>query len=500
MSDPAAVRRFFLLLRALAFVVLLPGTIAVYVPWRVLSSANGLRVPAHSVAASSSAFLVIAGAAVLLRCVWDFFATGQGTLAPVDPPKRLVITGLYRVTRNPMYNGVAAMLIGEAWLFRSVAIAEYAVVVFVGFNLFVILYEERTLSARFGDEYRAYRSAVPRWGFTIRPYHAVLTLLTVLGLASSSSAQGPARDAPTATPPFVVPQWAFPTAPPPNPPLAADSVTKHRVPRSARSFTQREAQDPFDVIDWFPQTHPEMPASVRYGRRPDPRGCAYCHLPSGGGRPENAMLAGLPADYIVRQVTAFRDGTRLSANPTASTNSMHLVARAATDAEVAEAAAYFASLRPARRNRIVETDRAPRTRIAVMLYVYERAGTEPIAGRLIETPAAYERHELHDPLMVYTTYVPRGSLAEGRQLATDGPAGAATVCASCHGPKLLGQALAPPIAGRSPTYVLRQLLNFRSGARHEPGSEAMQSVVRALTVDEMVSVAAWVGSRPPSTR
>ena len=298
--------------------------------------------------------------------------------------------------------------------------------------------------------------------------------------------------------PIAVPRWAFPTAPAPNPAPIPDSLTRHHIPRSARTYSAREALNPFDVADWFPATHPPMPASVRYGRAPEPRGCGFCHLPDGAGRPENATLAGLPADYIARQVAAFRNGSRLTANPAANTNSMHVVARSVSDAEVAEAASYFSSLPLKRRNRIVETRQLPRTRIAVMLYAYDGPGTEPIDGRLIEVPATLERHELHDPTVVYTTFVPPGALARGRRLAASGPAGPTTACRSCHGPRLLGLGVAPPIAGRLPTYLLRQLFNFRTGVRHEEGSELMQPVVDALSIDDMVSLAAYVGSRPPN--
>jgi cytochrome c553 len=94
--------------------------------------------------------------------------------------------------------------------------------------------------------------------------------------------------------------------------------------------------------------------------------------------------------------------------------------------------------------------------------------------------------------------VPVGALAHGRRIATNGPAGAATACAKCHGPQLLGVGVIPPIAGRSPSNLLRQLINFRVGTRHEEGSAPMQAVVNALTIDDMVAVAAYVGSRAPS--
>jgi protein-S-isoprenylcysteine O-methyltransferase Ste14 len=169
------VQRVLLAFRSLAFVVLLPGMVAGYVPFRILRTSDQLHAPPLSVAAVAAAVLLVAGTAVLLRCVWDFFVAGRGTLAPVDPPKYLVVRGLYRFTRNPMYNGVVAMLLGESWLFHSSRLVEYAVVVLVVFHLFVVLYEEHTLESRFGESYRTYRRAVPRWGFTIQPYRTTTT-------------------------------------------------------------------------------------------------------------------------------------------------------------------------------------------------------------------------------------------------------------------------------------------------------------------------------------
>jgi protein-S-isoprenylcysteine O-methyltransferase Ste14 len=122
-----------------------------------------------SIGPIAAAGLGVLGVSVLLRCVWDFFAAGGGTLAPFDPPKLLVVRGLYRFTRNPMYNGVVAVLLGEAWLFRSTSLLQYALFVFVLFHLMVVIYEEPVLEAQFGESYRAYRATVPRWGFTLRP-------------------------------------------------------------------------------------------------------------------------------------------------------------------------------------------------------------------------------------------------------------------------------------------------------------------------------------------
>ena len=162
--------RLFLLLRSLAFLVLLPGMVAVYVPFLILSGRQGLSFPPLSLGPAFASALILVGAAILLQSVWHFFAEGRGTLAPVDPPKVLVVQGAYRFTRNPMYNGVIAVLAGEACLFTSRHLLIYAVGVFLVMHLFVVLYEERTLEARFGESYRTYKRVVPRWGLTFKPY------------------------------------------------------------------------------------------------------------------------------------------------------------------------------------------------------------------------------------------------------------------------------------------------------------------------------------------
>ncbi len=314
---------------------------------------------------------------------------------------------------------------------------------------------------------------------------------------SASTEGGPVRLGATSA--FSAPAWAFPTALPaaPDPFPTADSTHQHRIPGAGRSFTQKQAFNRHAPIDWFPGSHPAAPRPVMLGRRPDAWACAFCHLPDGAGRPENAVLAGLPAEYIVRQVRAFRDETRRSANPVAPLTSMHRLAKLYTDGEVAEAAAYFARLQLTRRNRIVESDSVPRHHVAGVIYTRDGTGQEPIDGRLIEMPDDFERHELHDPTVRYTTWVPKGSLALGRRIVTQGPAGIATACATCHGPSLLGVGPVPPIAGRSPQYLLRQLISFRTGARADSASTPMLAVVRGMTLQHMVAAAAYVGSLEP---
>ena len=160
----------FLAFRSILFVFLIPGTVAGYVPFLIVQSSADDIHPQVSIGSALAVCLIAIGASVLLRCVWDFFAAGRGTLAPFDPPRNLVVRGLYRFTRNPMYNGVVSVLIGEAWLFHNGSLWKYTALVLVMFHVMVVAYEEPTLESQFGESFRTYRRAVPRWGFTTRPF------------------------------------------------------------------------------------------------------------------------------------------------------------------------------------------------------------------------------------------------------------------------------------------------------------------------------------------
>ncbi len=152
-----------LALRSLCFALLLPGTVTLLLPYFILSGRGGLAVHRWSALQYLALMLIAVGVAVLIRCIADFARIGRGTLAPVDPPKELVVRGLYRYVRNPMYVGVLGVLLGEAALFQSVALLTYTAIWFLFVNLFVILYEEPTLRRRFGESYEQYRRSVGRW-------------------------------------------------------------------------------------------------------------------------------------------------------------------------------------------------------------------------------------------------------------------------------------------------------------------------------------------------
>jgi protein-S-isoprenylcysteine O-methyltransferase Ste14 len=147
-----------LFLRALISFLILPGTFAGLIPAWVVSMdrrrGDGFLIGAMPLAV---------GAVMLLWCVRDFYVSGKGTLAPWDPPKHLVMVGLYRFTRNPMYVGISLLLVGWSLLAESPLLAGYTVVVGIAFHLRVVLYEEPTLLKLFGEEWMRYATSVPRW-------------------------------------------------------------------------------------------------------------------------------------------------------------------------------------------------------------------------------------------------------------------------------------------------------------------------------------------------
>ena len=149
--------------KTLLFTVLVPGTVTIYVPRRILLSRSGNDVLPIGPLRYLGAALLAAGAAVYLWCAWDFATAGRGTPAPIDSPRSLVVRGLYRHVRNPMYIGILLLLAGEAMLFQSRSLLGYTGIVFLFFFLFVVAYEEPALARKFGTDYELYCDRVPRW-------------------------------------------------------------------------------------------------------------------------------------------------------------------------------------------------------------------------------------------------------------------------------------------------------------------------------------------------
>jgi len=299
----------------------------------------------------------------------------------------------------------------------------------------------------------------------------------------------------------AVPSWAYPVNPPRTATPTPDSVKPLQVPNSKVSFTQAQLTDFFAAPDWYPGSHGAIPAIVSRGVAPKVFACGYCHSPTGQGRPENASLAGLPAEYIVQQVADFKSGVRRSAwhGAFAPTDLMIQVSANATSQDIEAAAQYFAAQTLLPRVRVIERARVPVTHIEGWVYVAD-AGTRrvPLAGRILELAPDIARHERRDDHLRYVAYVPMGSFTRGKALAANGTPGAPVGCVNCHGADLLGAGLAPPIAGRSPSYLLRQLLALQTGARAGARAALMKTVVASMGLEDMVAAAAYAASLPPS--
>jgi cytochrome c553 len=209
------------------------------------------------------------------------------------------------------------------------------------------------------------------------------------------------------------------------------------------------------------------------------------------GGPESANLRGLNADYFIRQMAGFKSGAR--GGPLAGGGA---ISRALTDAEIAEIAKYYAGLTPAPWTRIVESATAPKTIVGRNNRRTKLAGNEmePLGKRIVEfadDPAALGQ----TARPAFVAYVPPGSLTAGKTLVE----GSKTEeCASCHGEGLLGSEDIPRLAGRSPVYIARQLYSFKNGVRKGDYADIMKNIAGGLTDDDIIAVAAYVGSRTPS--
>jgi cytochrome c553 len=323
--------------------------------------------------------------------------------------------------------------------------------------------------------------------------------MAIAGIAvcGQALAQAPNAPSPAAAASSSFPAWAYPWAP--DFKSAPDDGVPRHVPDSTAAFTITQERDLFFAPDWHPDDHPAMPDVVAHGRPPDVRACGSCHRTEGTGGPENASLAGLPAAYIAQQMADYKSGARKFAGPPRSpVLLMMTIAKAASDADIQAAAAYFSSLKPKPVIKVVETDTVPKTQIARVFYALTKdGGTEPIGERIVEIPADMEQFEHRDTRSQFIAYVPKGSIAKGEALAKTGGAGITTPCAICHGPDLRGVASIPGIAGRSPSYLVRQIYDLQQHARAGSAGALMAPVVEKLSHDDMISLAAYVSSLQP---
>jgi cytochrome c553 len=292
------------------------------------------------------------------------------------------------------------------------------------------------------------------------------------------------------------PAWAYPVNP-----LglieSPDDGSRVQVPDSDAAFTLTQIRDLNFCPDWHPGDHPPLPEIVAQGRKSAVLACGSCHRADGSGGPENARVAGLPAAYITQQMADFKSGARKTSVPGRNPQRMVEIANAITTEEIKVAADYFSSLKPRPALRIVEAPNAPKTRVVDWhLAVALTPGEEPLGQRIIEVPENLEQFERRDGRSRWVAYVPLGSVQRGQKLVTSG-SGKTIPCGVCHGQDLKGLGLTPGIAGRSPSYLIRQLYDFRAGVREGAGSALMKPVVEKLSMDDMISLAAYTASLSP---
>ena len=325
---------------------------------------------------------------------------------------------------------------------------------------------------------------------------SILTFAAALGL--SIAIPFPTTYAADVTP---ITSWAYRSyaqrdfAPPPPPPELK------RVPNSTLEVSAAVAGNPFSAPDWHPEDHPPAPKLILQGRRTEVESCAHCHLPNGLGSTimQAPSLAGLSASYIIQQIADFKSGARKSAvEKYNGTRTMTFVTGPMSDEDTKTAATYFAALQPRPWFRVVETARVPVTQGDQLMTVKaDGDATEALGARIIEIPDDVERTRLRDSRSGFTAYVPLGSIKRGEALVTTGRKGTTQPCALCHGANLEGVGPMPPLAGRSPTYLVRQLYDIQQGARTGAWSALMVPIVAKLTETDIVDIAAYAASRTP---
>jgi cytochrome c553 len=273
------------------------------------------------------------------------------------------------------------------------------------------------------------------------------------------------------------------------------------VEGSDLSFTQTQITAPYSPADWFPDDHPEMPDIVAYGREDiGMRACAICHFPNGQGLMQNAPVAGLPVDYFLRQLDDFASGKRQTTDThKANGFEMAAMARALTPEQAREIAEYYGSIPFKPWVEVVESDSVPKFQASRngLFTKLDGSATEPLGTRLIELPVStYATNNLRNPRSGMVAYAPPGSLSRGEMLVKTG-GDTSTECLTCHGLDLRGTPVAPPIAGRQPSYIGRQLYDMQQGNRAGPFAALMKPAVDNLTPEDIIAISAYVAAQQP---
>jgi cytochrome c553 len=266
------------------------------------------------------------------------------------------------------------------------------------------------------------------------------------------------------------------------------------VPGSAKVYDAVEVASSGNPPDWFPEEHGPAPRIVKDESGKAKMACGTCHLMSGQGHPESADIAGLPAEYIVRQMAYFKSGARNEPDR------MGPIAKTVSDEDVRQSAEYFAAIKPIPWVKVIETSTPPKTYVSIPARhrIPDPGGaTEPIGHRIIEIPVDPVRTANRDPHSGYIAYVPPGSMEKGEALVKTGGAGKTVQCAICHGDELKGLGEVPRIAGLQPVYIARQLICIQNGSSDGAAVAPMKKVVANLSEDDIIAISAYVGSLPP---
>lgn len=293
--------------------------------------------------------------------------------------------------------------------------------------------------------------------------------------------------------PNGLPAWAY-NIPDKVQPAGAEPTGLVHVPGSSKEYDAAKIAGNANPPDWFPDEHGPAPRIVKGEPGVALMACGSCHLMSGQGHPESADMAGLPADYIVRQMKYFKSGARRD-DPR-----MGPIAKAVSDEDVRQAAEYFAALKPIPFVRVIETATPPKTYISSAgrhHIVSPEGGTEPIGHRIIQTPEDAARMALRDPHSGFIAYVPPGSIEKGQALVKTGGSNKTIQCSICHGEGLQGLGEVPRIAGMQPVYIARQLICMQNGTSAGTAAALMKKVVANLSEDDIIAISAYVGSLPP---
>jgi cytochrome c553 len=286
--------------------------------------------------------------------------------------------------------------------------------------------------------------------------------------------------------PAGLPDWAF-NVPDKEQPASVRPEGVVRAKGSAKEYEASKIAGNANPPDWFPDEHGPAPRAVQGGAGVT-MACGSCHLMSGQGHSESADLAGMPAEYLIRQMAYYKAGSRKD------DARMGPIARAASEEDVREAAEYFAAQKPRTFVKVIETATPPKTFIATAgrhRQLHPEGGSESIGRRILQVPMDPMATEIRDPHSGYLAYVPPGSIRKGDALVKKG------ACALCHGEGLKGLGEVPRIAGLQPLYIARQLFDIQYGSSNGKAVALMKGPVAHLSEDDVIAISAYLGSLAP---